>query len=55
MDHSVDGVSYAGNDMTEMNLVNDATAANSIMMLNDQSQLTLNQVGASQSQILLDA
>ena len=32
MDHSVDGVSHAGNDMTEMNLINDATAANSIMM-----------------------
>ena len=49
-----------------MNLVNDITGTNSILMQNDQSQLTLNHVGGpssgatltnvmSQNQILLDS
>ena len=32
LEQSVDGVSHAGNDLTEMNLVNDITATNSLMM-----------------------
>ena len=47
LEQSVDAVSHAGNDMTEMNLVNDVTGTNSIMMANDQSTLTLNHVGGA--------
>ena len=57
LEHSVDAVSHAGNDLTEMNLVNDVTGTNSIMLANDQSTLTLNVAnnnGLSQNQILLD-